>query len=290
MRAITALLLCLVATRGFTAPVCVEDSLARQVCLDEPARRIVTLAPHLAENVFSAGAGAALVGATRYSDYPPESRTIPRVGDFNAFSLERIAALAPDLLLVWGSGNGNNALANLEKLGFTVYVDELRQLQDIPASIRNIGRLAGTVETAEQAAAAFTGTIEALKPVDSETPLRVFYQIWNKPLQTVGGDHLISEVIRLCGGSNIFADNALLAPQVSLEAVLQRDPQVIVASGTDRGEPPWLQEWQRFPEMTAVRAGNVSFINPDTLQRPTIRLTKGARQMCELISAARGRL
>ena len=271
-------------------PVCVRDSLHREVCLAAPAQRIVTLAPHLAENVYSAGAGNRLVGVTRYSDYPAAARAIPRIGDFNAFSLEQVAALSPDLVMVWGSGNGAGALANLEKLGLTVYVDELRALRDIPASIRNIGRLAGTLATADTVAAEFTLATQALRAPAGTDRLSVFYQIWNKPLQTVGGDHLISEVIALCGGRNIFADNALLAPQVSLEAVLARDPQVIIASGMDGRAPPWLAEWQRFPQLTAVRAGTVSFVHPDTLQRPTLRLIQGSRELCALIDEARRQL
>jgi iron complex transport system substrate-binding protein len=280
----------LAALASVAEPVCVRDSLDREVCLAAPAQRIVTLAPHLAENVFSAGAGDRLVGVTRYSDYPLEARALPRIGDFNAFSLERIAELAPDLVMVWGSGNGAGALANLEKLGFTVYVDELRKLEDIPGSIRNIGSLAGTSATAETVARDFIETINALRSRADIARISVFYQIWNTPLQTIGADHMISEVITLCGGRNLFADNALLAPQVSLEAVLARDPQLIVASGMDGREPPWLADWQRFPNLTAVRAGTVLFIHPDTLQRPTVRLAEGSREMCALITEARERL
>ena len=278
------------AMAGAAEPICVQDSLDRDVCLAEPAKRIVTLAPHLAENVFSAGAGDRLVGVTRYSDHPVEARALPRIGDFNAFSLERIAEASPDLVMVWGSGNGADAMANLEKLGFTVYVDELRKLEDIPVSIRNIGRLAGTSSIAEAVATDFYRTINALRAPVDRPRISVFYQIWNEPLQTIGGDHMISEVIALCGGRNIFDDNALLAPQVSLEAVLARDPQVIVASGMDGREPPWLADWQRFPDLTAVRSGTVLFVHPDTLQRPTVRLAEGSREICRLIDAARERL
>lgn len=290
MRILLCSLLYCAVLASAAEPVCVRDSIDREVCLAEPAQRIVTLAPHLAENVFSAGAGDRLVGVTRYSDYPVEARALPRIGDFNAFSLERIAELAPDLVMVWGSGNGAGALANLEKLGFTVYVDELRKLEDIPGSIRNIGRLAGTASIAETVANDFIGTINALRSPTDMPRVSVFYQIWNQPLQTIGGDHMISEVITLCGGRNLFADNTLLAPQVSLEAVLARDPQLIVASGMDGREPPWLTDWQRFPDLTAVRAGTVLFMHPDTLQRPTVRLAQGSREMCGLIKEARERL
>ena len=284
------LLLLISVTNAAASAICVTDSLHREVCLDEPASRIVTLAPHLAENVFSAGAGDKLVGVTSYSDHPPAARTLPRIGDFNAFSLEQIVASAPDLVLVWGSGNGSNTLTSLEKLGFSVYVDELRKIGDIPASIRNIGHLAGTAEIADAAASHFSRAISELRAPEDATRLSVFYQIWNQHLQTIGGSHLISEVIALCGGRNLFEDSNLLAPQVSLEAVVDRNPEVIVASGMDGREPPWLRDWQRFPDLAAVSAGALYFVHPDTLQRPTVRMAKGAREMCQRISEARGLL
>lgn len=289
MRVLVWLVLLSLSLPTAADPVCATDSLARKVCLKAPAQRIITLAPHLAENVFSAGAGDRLVGVTSYSDYPEAAKAIPRVGSFNAFSLEQISASDPDLILVWGSGNGGRALSQLEDLGFTVYVDELQSIEDIPTSIRAIGQLAGTLHKAEPAAAAFVDEVEALRANTDTAPVTVFYQIWNQPLQTVGGKHIISEVIATCGGRNLFSDNGQLAPQVSLESVLARNPDVIIGSTMDSSEPVWLQEWQRYPGLKAVQQGQIFAVNPDTLQRPTLRLADGIGEICKRLQQAHHR-
>lgn len=270
--------------------VSVEDALGREVTLTQPARRIVALAPHIVENLFTAGAGDRLVGVVSYSDWPRAAQQIPQVGSFNAFSLEQIAALAPDLVVMWGSGNGPRALDKLQRLGLPVYVSELRQLGDIPGDIRRLGRLAGTSATADREAAQLeAGFRELAQRYRERRPLPVFYQIWHEPLQTVSGEHLISEVIELCGGRNLFADARGLAPRVSLEAVLAADPEAIIAGGMDSQRPEWLEYWRRFPALQAVHREALLSIHPDLLQRPTARLLNGARELCSALEAIRKR-
>lgn len=271
-----------------TTGISVEDALGRQVTLAQPARRIVALAPHIVENLFTAGAGERLVGVVSYSDWPKAAQQIPRVGSFNAFSLEQIAALAPDLVVMWGSGNGPRALEKLLRLGLPVYVSELRELQDIPRDIRRLGRLAATTAIAEQEASHLAAGFHELEEHYRERKrLPVFYQIWHEPLQTVSGKHLISEVITLCGGENLFADTHGLAPRISLEAVLQANPGVIIAGGMDTQRPEWLDYWRRFPDLRAVHHDALLTIHPDLLQRPTARLLRGARELCSALDAVR---
>ncbi|HEY7775405.1 MAG TPA: helical backbone metal receptor, partial [Kineobactrum sp.] len=182
-------------------PVAVKDFLGRSVALEAPAQRIVALAPHIVENLFSAGAGSRLVGVVSYSNFPEAARNLPQVGSYNAFSLEQIIAVQPDLILMWGSGNGAGALEKLERLGIPVYVSELRELADIPDSIRRLGVLAGTTASSEVEARRLEQAFAGLAArYQGSRPLSVFYQIWHEPLQTVNGDHLISQVIGLCGG------------------------------------------------------------------------------------------
>lgn len=270
--------------------VSVEDALGREVTLTQPARRIVALAPHIVENLFTAGAGDRLVGVVSYSDWPRAAQQIPQVGSFNAFSLEQIAALAPDLVVMWGSGNGPRALDKLQRLGLPVYVSELRQLGDIPGDIRRLGRLAGTSATADREAAQLeAGFRELAQRYRERRPLPVFYQIWHEPLQTVSGEHLISEVIELCGGRNLFSDARGLAPRVSLEAVLAADPEAIIAGGMDSQRPEWLEYWRRFPALQAVHREALLSIHPDLMQRPTARLLNGARELCSALEAIRNR-
>lgn len=274
-----ALLLCLIAPHALA--ITVQDFAGREVTLEQPARRIVALAPDIVENLFSAGAGGQLVGAVSYSNYPQQAQAIPEVGSYNAFSLEQILALQPDLVVMWGSGNGMQTLSKLEGLGIPVYVSELRKLSDVPESIRRLGTLAGTASVAEVEARRIEREIESLRShYSGRRSLGVFYQIWNDPLQTINREHLISEVIALCGGHNIFGDASALAPRISVESVLLRNPDAIVASGMGEARPQWLDQWRAYPSLKAVAGDALFFINPDHLQRPTARILLGAQRLC----------
>jgi iron complex transport system substrate-binding protein len=268
--------------------ITVQDFAGREVTLERPARRIVALAPDIVENVFSAGAGDRLVGAVSYSNYPQQAQELPEVGSYNAFSLEQILALHPDLVVMWGSGNGMQTLSKLEGLGIPVYVSELRKLSDVPESIRRLGKLAGTSGIAEVEAHRIESELDALrKRYGGRQSLGVFYQIWNDPLQTVNGEHLISEVIALCGGRNVFGDASALAPRISIESVLLRNPDAIVASGMGEARPEWLDQWRAYPSLKAVTGNALFFINPDHLQRPTARILLGAQSLCQQLDQVR---
>ncbi len=279
------LLLLAGAARG--EPVSVVDFMGRTVSLPAPAQRIVALAPHIVENLYSAGAGDRLVGVVSFSDFPAAARDLPQVGSFSAFSLEQIIAAQPDLILMWGSGNGSGALAKLQRLGIPVYVSELRQLADIPASIRLLGKLAGTETSSEPEALRLEqGFAELARRYRHARRVSVFYQIWHDPLQTINGEHLISQVIDLCGGYNVFADVATLAPRINLESVLARDPDAIVAGGMGSAHPEWLDHWHRYPGLRALQGG-LLVVNPDLIQRPTARVLAGARDLCTQLQGVR---
>lgn len=287
IRCLAAIAVLLAAVNSHAGPT-VIDSSGRKVSLEEPAQRIVGLAPHIVENLFSAGAGDKIVGVVSYSDYPPRAIGIQKVGSAYAWSLESVIALDPDLVVLWGSGNGMAALPQLERLGLEVYVSEPRELADIAGSIRDFGTLAGTAQTAEKNARKLEREIDRLQARYSQlAALRVFYQIWNQPLQTINGDHMISHVISLCGGRNIFADEPQLAPRVSLETILQMDPDVIVASGMDESRPEWLDDWLQYRSLQAVNTGALLHIHPDIIQRPTARIASGAAQLCRKLDTVR---
>lgn len=268
--------------------ITVQDFSGREVTLDQPAKRIVALAPHIVENLYSAGAGDKLVGVVSYSDFPDEAKNVPEVGTYNAFSLEQVLALNPDLVVMWGSGNGMQTLSTFEALGIPVYVSELRQLSDVPKSIRNLSQLAGTPAIGEAEASRIETELNALhRRYGEKRSLSVLYQIWNDPLQTVNGEHLISEIISLCGGHNVFGDASSLAPRVSIESVLLRDPDAIVASGMGEARPEWLDQWRAYPSLTAVADEALFFVNPDHLQRPSARIVLGARSLCQQLDQIR---
>ena len=268
--------------------ITVQDFSGREVTLDQPAKRIVALAPHIVENLYSAGAGDKLVGVVSYSNFPDEAKNVPEVGTYNAFSLEQVLALNPDLVVMWGSGNGMQTLSTFEALGIPVYVSELRQLSDVPKSIRNLSQLAGTPAIGEAEASRIETELNALhRRYGEKRSLSVLYQIWNDPLQTVNGEHLISEIISLCGGHNVFGDASSLAPRVSIESVLLRDPDAIVASGMGEARPEWLDQWRAYPSLTAVADEALFFVNPDHLQRPSARIVLGAQSLCQQLDQIR---
>ena len=270
------------------AEIRVKDFQQREIVLEQPAERIIALAPHLVENVFSAGAGDKLVGVVSYSNYPEQATQIEVVGSYKSWSLESIAAADPDLILMWAAGNGINKLPSLTRLGVPVYVSEPRQLSDIPAAIRNIGKLAGTKESSETEARRVEAGIEALRNVYAgQDSVSVLYQVWNDPLQTVNGEHMISNILKLCGARNAFADAVSLAPRISVESVLHRNPDAIIASGMGESRPEWLDEWRAYPSLTAVQSNALFFVPPDYIQRPTARILIGATSICQQLHTLR---
>lgn len=269
--------------------ISVADDRGKQVVLAAPAQRIVALSPHLAELVFAAGAGGRLVGAARHSDFPAAVRDLPQIGDAARVDFERIALLKPDLVLAWKSGNPAGDVARVEQLGFPVFVTEPARISDIPRLLRVIGALAGTLPAAEKAAAAFEREIAALRARHARAPrVRVFYQIWHRPLLTVNGAHAISDVIALCGGDNIFADLAQLTPTVSLEAVLAAGPEAILGGGSAGAEREFTAWWRAAP-VPALRELPAFYIDPDLIQRQTPRIAAGARAVCRALEEVRKR-
>lgn len=273
------------------AEIVVRDDTGAELRLAGPAQRIVSLAPHVTEVLFAAGAGERIVGTVEYSDYPPAAKALPRVGGYSRVDLEAVVALKPDLVVGWESGNAAAALTKLRALGLPVYVNQPNRMLDVAKSIEQIGRLAGTSAVADAAAARFRERHAQYAARYSGRPkVRVFYQIWKQPLMTINGKQIISDAIALCGGENVFADLPVLAPTVSVEAVLAANPEVIVASGMGEARPEWVDDWRRWPSLGAVARDNLFFIPPDLIQRHTPRVLDGAERLCGFLEAARAKL
>ena len=267
----------------------VRDDYGNEIGLQKPASRIVSLAPHLTELLYDAGAGAKLVGADEYSDYPEAAKALPRVGSSAAINIESVLALKPDLVVAWPSAGTERAIERLAALGLPVFRSEPRDLDDIATTLERLGQLAGTSGQASKAANAFRARAEALRRrYSSRPPVRVFYEIWDRPLQTVNGQHVISKVLRLCGGENVFGSLALLAPEIDPEAVLRLNPEVILGSGSDGTRPKWLERWRAFPGLQAAAKGQIYTVPPDLIQRHTPRLLDGAERVCRLLEGVRG--
>ncbi|ERJ18790.1 putative vitamin B12 transport protein [Salinisphaera shabanensis E1L3A] len=292
-----AMSIALIALVGLLCPVSsmaagveITDFRGETLRLDAPATRIVALAPHLVENLYSAGLGDRIVGAVSYSDYPPAARAIPEVGGYTNISLEAVVSKDPDLVVAWASGQGGDpaTLARFEALGIPVYVDRPRQLEDIARAIRDLGVLGDTREVADAAASRFERRLSSLRErYSTRSPVSVFYQVWDDPLQTLAGEQFVGQVIRLCGGRNIFADAVSLAPKVGIESVLERDPQAIVASGMGDERPDWLDDWRDWPGLQAVENDHLFFVAPDIIQRATMRVLDGATTLCRQLESVR---
>ena len=272
------------------AEVTVQDNSGEVVRLAQPAKRIVTLAPHLAEILYAAGAGDTLVGTVDYSDYPEAAQKIPRVGGYSRLDLEAIAALKPDLIIAWLTGNSQAHVAKLRTLGIPMYVSQPNLIDDVAADIEHFGVLAGSRDVANAAAARYRARHAELKKIYSQRPkVRTFYNIWKQPLTSVGGKQIISSVIRLCGGENIFASEDAMAPVVTVEAVIAANPEAIIASGMGQARPEWLDDWKRWTSLTAVARDNLFFVQPELIQRHTPRLLDGAEVLCRHLETARYR-
>ncbi|MEY6431816.1 cobalamin-binding protein [Thioalkalicoccus limnaeus] len=286
---LVALLLAPMA-RSATSPLTVTDDLDRIVTLSTPAERIVSLAPHVTENLFEIGVGERIVGTVSFSDHPPSALSIPRIGGYHQLDLERIIALRPDLVVAWHSGNPRAQTERLEHLGLTLYYSEPRALEDLASSLERLAVLAGRPEQGRVRAQEVRAGFDRLRERHAaRPPVRVFYQVWDEPLMSVNETHLIDAVIRLCGGRNIVGHLESLAPRLDLEAVLAADPEVIVSGGMGEDRPDWLNDWRRWTGLTAVRRDNLFFIAPSLLQRPTPRILLGAQQVCDHLETARAR-
>ncbi|CAG0933438.1 MAG: Vitamin B12-binding protein [Rhodocyclaceae bacterium] len=254
------------------------------------ARRIVSLSPHITENLFAIGAGSRVIGTVEYSNYPEGAKNIRQIGSYEKVDLEAVAALQPDLVLAWESGNSASHVARLRAIGLNVVVTEARRIEDVAAGLERLGALAGAAVGARAVAAAFRERLSALRARYAGQPtVRVFYEVWNQPLMTVGGSQIISSAIRLCGGENVFAALKPMAAAVTVEAVLAADPEAIVASGMGEERPEWLDEWRRWPGLMAVSRDNLFFVHPDLLQRHTPRILDGIERLCQHLETARSR-
>jgi len=279
----------LLLTGSATAAISVVDDAGRTITLAKPAQRIVSLAPHATELLFAAGAGNAVVGVVRYSDFPDAAKQVPVVGEAGALDLETLLSMKPDLIVAWQSGNPAAAIERLLKFNIPVFLSEPRHLDDIATNLERLSLLAGTQLLAAAASTQFRAALQQLRAdYSGKPPVTVFYQIWDRPLITLNGAHMVSAVLELCGGKNLFAALPVIAPEVSMEAVLAADPDVIIASGSASSEDHGLGQWARWPTLRAVRNKQLYFVEPDNIQRSTPRLLAGAKEICKALEAARG--
>jgi len=286
-RTISAVLGLFFVLRVF-AEVAVVDDAGQKVALTSPAMRVVSLAPNITEILFFIGAGEQLVGAVEYSDFPPAARDLPVIGSHSRFDVEQILSLQPDLIVGWLSGNSLEDLEGLKRLGLPVFISEPSTVEGIVSLMERLGVLTGHQAQSLSQASAFRASFNASRETYStRRQVSVFYQVWEQPIYTLNGDHVISQLISLCGGRNIFSDLKQLAPVVSLESVLARDPEVIVGGGIFGQTPPWAERWQSWPTVRAVRNRHIYAVDSDHIARMGPRLAQGVEALCLVIDKAR---
>ncbi|MBA2352374.1 MAG: cobalamin-binding protein [Burkholderiales bacterium] len=268
----------------------VTDDSGQVLVFSQPVARIVSLTPHITELLFAAGAGERIVATVRYSDFPEEAARIPRIGDSNLLDFERVVAHKPDLIIAWLDGSAESQMAKLRTLGIPIYYNKVSTLDDIASSLVRFGRLAGTEAVAQEAAQRFVGEVAALRErYENRRPLSLFFQVWHRPLLTINGEHLASDIMRLCGGRNIFAARKLLVPFISIEAVLGADPDAIVATSGEPGGDDGLDAWRRFKSLRAAAENNFIVLDADTMSRHTPRVVRSATVLCKEMDKLRAR-
>jgi iron complex transport system substrate-binding protein len=267
-------------------PISVRDDVNHTIALEQPVKRIVTLAPSLTEIVFAAGAGKQLVAVSAYSDFPVEAKKLPQVADFSGVALEALIVQKPDLVIAWKSGNRESDLKRIRDLGIPLYTAEVAKMIDVPRVLRDIGKLAGTSAAAEQAARNFEMRAQALSDrFSARPPVRVFFEIAREPLMTISHQHAIGEIINLCGGINVFGDSALIAFAPSLEKLVSLDPDAVIypaAAGASNSAP-----WSRYRLLSVWKKQRIYRIDADPILRPGPRSIEGAEQVCAALEKAR---
>jgi iron complex transport system substrate-binding protein len=276
----------LASAAASAAPISVRDDDGNVVTLQKPAQRVIAMAPHVTELLFTAGAGDKIVGAVTYSDYPEAAKKIPRVGDNRLIDLERVAAMKPDLIVIWMHGGFERQIEGLRKLGIPLFHSEPTKLEGIADNVVRLGQLMGTETVANVAAEDIRQQFTAMtRQYGKRPPVRLFYQVWDKPLYTLSNKSIVGDAIRLCGGVNIFGDLKVTAPVVSIEAVLQENPEAIF--GTSEKDYGSINLWKPYPNMLAVKNNNLFRLDGELLNRAGPRMVAGTKALCEKIEEAR---
>jgi iron complex transport system substrate-binding protein len=280
------LLAALLLSTQAQASITVRDDDGNAVTLPRPAQRVIAMAPHVTELIFAAGGGDKIVGTVSYADFPEAAKKIPRLGSNREVDMERVIAMKPDLIVVWRHGSSERQIEQLRKLGYPLFHSEPKKLDQIADNVISMGKLLGTEAAAEAAAKEMRQKLASLRTqYASRPPVRTFYQVWDKPLYTLNGAHIVSDALRACGGENIFAALKVTAPVVGIEAVLEEDPEAIF--GTAEKDYGGVALWRPYGQLQAVRQGNLFTLNGDLLNRAGPRMIEGTAVLCDKLEQAR---
>jgi iron complex transport system substrate-binding protein len=269
-----------------SAQLTIKDDINRPLILKSPAKRIVTLSPSLTELVYAAGAGDLVVGVDSLSDYPPEAREAAQVKTGAQFSIDQLVPLRPDLVIAWRDGIKKDQIDGITAFGATVFVANAKHLGDIPRLLETIGRM--TARDATGVISDFETRLEKVKLANLNKPrMSAFLEIWNRPLTTISGNHILSEALEVCRAENIFGELPGAAPKVSIDDVAREDPYVIIGAGSANSPEEFRENWRIRQGLTAVRSQRLVYLDSDAIQRPTPRTPEGIAQLCATLDAVR---
>jgi iron complex transport system substrate-binding protein len=269
------------------AAIQVTDDSDTKLTLAAAATRIVSLAPGATEMLFAAGAGDHVIATVEYSNVPAAAKRIPRIGDVVSVDIERLVAAHPDVVVIWPGGGNAAEMEKVAKLGIPLYRQEVNRLADLPDSIRRLGRLAGTSPAAERSALDLAARLAKLAQGHSAQEARTaLLQVWNRPLYTVGSHQLMTDALRLCGVRNIFGDLNEPGPVIDVEAVLARNPDIIIAAAPHGEAARWLADWKRFPSLKAVRSGGLIPFEDERFSRLGPSVVEATEALCSLLATA----
>jgi vitamin B12 transport system substrate-binding protein len=256
--------------------------------LPSKAQRIIALAPHIVEMLFDIGAGKQIVGTVEYADYPKAALNIPRVGSYHGMQIEKLLALNPDLVIVWKSGNSQSDIDKMKRLGLNVVFSNPVNINDVARELRYFGQLTHHQKQAEQVAVAYEKRLQKLRNENiAKQPIPVFYQLWSEPMMTINGTTWINQLIEVCQGANVFASNATPYPKISIENVIVAQPQLMILPDENSDKPQPIINWQKWPEIPAVKNDKFIHVDADLLHRFSTRMLNGIADMCEKIDQQR---
>ena len=265
----------------------VVDDTGHRVTVAYPPQRIVSLAPGATEMLFAVGAGGRVVATDDLSNEPPAARKLPKLGELANIDVERLIATKPAVVVVWPYGTSAAQIALLSRLGLPVYREEALTLEGIAASMRRLGQLAGTSAVADRVAGALQARLAALasRYGRGRNPPTALLEVWDQPLYTVGGREPMSDALRVCGARNVFDDLQQPAPAVSVEAVIARNPDLIIAAAPPGKGTVWLASWRRFPMLRAVRNGRLIAFDDQRLSGLGPGAIEATAQLCKRLAA-----
>ncbi|MEC4724952.1 cobalamin-binding protein [Shewanella sp. D64] len=274
------------SVKGLLAIICSLSVCVTMTAVAAPAKRVIALSPHAVEMLYAIGAGETILATTDHADFPAAALDIPRIGGYHGVQIERIIELNPDLVLVWGSGNKAEDIERIKELGFKVFNSDPKSLEAVASELRVLGELTGHEDKANKIADRYLADLTELRKRNLAKPeVKVFYQLWSTPLMTVSKNSWIQQIIQVCHGDNVYFDAASDYPQVSLEAVLLKMPEVILQS-QDKGNVLGI-DWSEWQEIPAVKNQHIYQLDADLLHRAAPRALLGVNALCEALDKAR---